>query len=91
MDCSEDVTGTLRAQKHGHQPLAYLKPSNIMLCDDQKSVAIIDFGISSIQEDGNTIVKTKTGMTPEFQAHDLSISFWMKQQVAVGRWQKRSN
>ena len=23
MDCSEDVTGTLRAQEHGHQPLVY--------------------------------------------------------------------
>ena len=23
MDCSEDVSGTLRAQKHGHQPLVY--------------------------------------------------------------------
>lgn len=45
-----------------------LKPSNIMLMDDFKSVAIIDFGISSVVEDGNTVLVTKTGMTPEYSA-----------------------
>ena len=45
-----------------------LKPSNIMLTDDCKTVAIIDFGISSVREDGNTVVVTKTGMTPEYSA-----------------------
>ena len=45
-----------------------LKPSNIMLSDDLTSVAIIDFGISSIVEDGNTVLVTKTGMTPEYSA-----------------------
>lgn len=45
-----------------------LKPSNIMLLDDNKSVAIIDFGISSVVEEGNTVLVTKTGMTPEYSA-----------------------
>lgn len=45
-----------------------LKPSNIMLADNGKDVAIIDFGISSIREDGNTVIVTKTGMTPEYSA-----------------------
>lgn len=45
-----------------------LKPANIMLCDDQKSVSIIDFGISSLREGGNTVVVTRTGMTPEYSA-----------------------
>jgi serine/threonine protein kinase len=45
-----------------------LKPSNIMLLDDNKSVAIIDFGISSVVEQGNTVLVTKTGMTPEYSA-----------------------
>lgn len=45
-----------------------LKPSNIMMCDDQKNVAIIDFGISSIREGGATVVVTNTGMTPEYSA-----------------------
>ena len=45
-----------------------LKPSNIMLSDDKRSVAIIDFGISSVIEDGNTVLVTKTGMTPEYSA-----------------------
>lgn len=45
-----------------------LKPSNIMLCDNDKDVAIIDFGISSVREDGNTVVMTRTGMTPEYSA-----------------------
>jgi len=45
-----------------------IKPSNIMLCDNGKDVAIIDFGISSIKEDGNTVLVTKTGLTPEYSA-----------------------
>lgn len=45
-----------------------LKPSNIMMRDDNKSVAIIDFGISSVVEEGNTVLVTKTGMTPEYSA-----------------------
>ena len=45
-----------------------LKPANVMLCDDKKSVAIIDFGISSIREGGNTVVVTRAGMTPEYSA-----------------------
>lgn len=45
-----------------------LKPSNMMLSDDRRSVAIIDFGISSVVEQGNTVLVTKTGMTPEYSA-----------------------
>ena len=45
-----------------------LKPSNIMIADNQKDVAIIDFGISSVREEGNTVVVTRTGMTPEYSA-----------------------
>lgn len=45
-----------------------LKPANIMITDDQQSVSIIDFGISSVTETGNTIVLTRTGMTPEYAA-----------------------
>lgn len=45
-----------------------LKPSNIMIADNQKDVAIIDFGISSVREEGNTVIVTRTGMTPEYSA-----------------------
>ena len=45
-----------------------LKPSNIMLLDHNKSVAIIDFGISSVVEQGNTVLLTETGMTPAYSA-----------------------
>lgn len=45
-----------------------LKPSNIMLSDDKKTVAIIDFGISSVREQGRTVLVTKTGMTPDYSA-----------------------
>ncbi len=45
-----------------------LKPSNIMLNNDGHGVSIIDFGISSVKEDGNTVVMTRTGMTPEYSA-----------------------
>ena len=45
-----------------------LKPSNIMLNGDGETVSIIDFGISSAVEGNNTILVTKTGMTPEYSA-----------------------
>lgn len=45
-----------------------LKPSNIMLADNGQDVAIIDFGISSIKENGTTVILTMTGMTPEYSA-----------------------
>ncbi len=45
-----------------------LKPSNIMLNDNGVDVSIIDFGISSVRESGNTVVVTQTGMTPEYSA-----------------------
>lgn len=44
-----------------------LKPSNIMLTDSG-DIAVIDFGISSVQTDGSTVVVTSTGMTPEYSA-----------------------
>lgn len=56
-----------------------LKPSNIMLCDDGKTVAIIDFGISSIREDGNTVVVTKTGMTPEYSAPETFRNLFLEE------------
>lgn len=45
-----------------------IKPSNLMWTDDHKKVAIIDFGISSVSQNGNTVLVTKTGMTPEYSA-----------------------
>jgi serine/threonine protein kinase len=45
-----------------------LKPSNIMMADDGESVAIVDFGISSVLTDPGSVVVTKTGMTPEYSA-----------------------
>lgn len=56
-----------------------LKPSNIMLLDDGKSVALIDFGISSFLEDGNTVLLTKTGMTPEYSAPETFKSLYLEE------------
>ena len=56
-----------------------LKPSNIMLCDDQKTVAIIDFGISSVREGGSTVVVTKTGMTPEYSAPETFRGLYLEE------------
>ena len=45
-----------------------VKPSNIMLNNDGRTAAIIDFGISSIIDNGSTVIVTKTGLTPEYSA-----------------------
>ena len=55
-----------------------LKPSNIMIADNQKDVAIIDFGISSVREEGNTVVVTRTGMTPEYSAPETFKNLFLK-------------
>lgn len=56
-----------------------LKPSNIMLLDDNKSVAIIDFGISSVVEQGNTVLVTKTGMTPAYSAPETFRNLFLEE------------
>lgn len=54
-----------------------LKPSNIMIADNHNDVAIIDFGISSVREDGNTVVVTRTGMTPEYSAPEAHVNLFL--------------
>lgn len=56
-----------------------LKPSNIMVGDNHKDVAIIDFGISSAREDNNTIIVTKTGMTPEYSAPETFRNLFLEE------------
>lgn len=45
-----------------------LKPSNIMMNDDNGSVSIIDFGISSVTDTDATMIVTNTGLTPIYSA-----------------------
>lgn len=56
-----------------------LKPSNIMVTDDQEDVAIIDFGISSTREMNHTVVVTKTGMTPEYSAPETFRNLFLEE------------
>lgn len=56
-----------------------LKPSNIMMNSDGETVSIIDFGISSIIEDGNTVLVTKTGMTPEYSAPETFKNLFLRE------------
>lgn len=56
-----------------------LKPSNIMKSDDGKSVAIIDFGISSVMSDSGSVVVTKTGMTPEYSAPETFKNLFLEE------------
>ena len=56
-----------------------LKPSNIMLADDKKSVAIIDFGISSVMNDNGSVIVTKTGMTPEYSAPETFKNLFLEE------------
>lgn len=45
-----------------------IKPSNLMLNNDGRTAAIIDFGISSVRDKESTVLVTKTGLTPEYSA-----------------------
>ena len=56
-----------------------LKPSNIMLCDDGKSVALIDFGVSSLMNTDSTVLMTQTGMTPAYSAPETFRDLFMKE------------
>ena len=56
-----------------------LKPSNIMLNADGRTVSIIDFGISSIREGTNSVIVTETGMTPEYSAPETFRSLYLNE------------
>ena len=45
-----------------------IKPSNLMIADDGGKILIIDFGISSVKSEGQSVIVTKTGMSPEYSA-----------------------
>ena len=45
-----------------------IKPSNLMIADDGERILIIDFGISSLKASGQSVIVTKTGMSPEYSA-----------------------
>ncbi len=56
-----------------------LKPSNIMANSDGETYSIIDFGISSVIDNGNTVLVTKTGMTPEYSAPETFKNLFLKE------------
>lgn len=53
-----------------------LKPTNLMLNDDGRTISIIDFGISSAIQDETDIKNTKTGMTPEYSAPETFLNLF---------------
>ena len=66
-----NINEGLKALHDVHMIHKDLKPANIMINDDGKSVSIIDFGISSLLEEGSTVLLTQTGMTPVYSAPEL--------------------
>lgn len=56
-----------------------LKPSNIMYRNRLNGVALIDFGISSVVDEGNTVLVTKTGMTPEYSAPETFRNLFLEE------------
>ncbi len=74
--CINEALNILHKNKIIHKDL---KPSNIMLLDDNKGVAIIDFGISSVVSDENTVLVTKTGMTPEYSAPETFKNLFLEE------------
>lgn len=45
-----------------------IKPSNLMISDGGERIEVIDFGISSVKNDGQSLLITRTGMSPEYSA-----------------------
>lgn len=56
-----------------------LKPSNIMLCDNEEDVAIIDFGISAINDVHNTIIITQTGVSAEYASAETFRNLFLEE------------
>src|SRR5574344_101585 len=53
-----------------------LKPSNLMVSNDQAHIILIDFGISSITN-GNTVVVTQTGKSPFYSAPETNTGLFL--------------
>lgn len=53
-----------------------IKPSNLMVSNDQNNIVLIDFGISSATE-GNTVVVTQTGKSPFYSAPETSTGLFL--------------
>ena len=56
-----------------------LKPSNIMLCDNEEDVVIIDFGISSIRDGSNAVIAAKPGIAPEYSAAETFRNLFLEE------------
>ena len=67
---------TLHENKILHKDL---KPSNIMLRSEENDIALIDFGISSMQEEGSTVVMTRTGLTPHYAAPETFRNLFLEE------------
>ncbi len=55
-----------------------IKPSNLMLSDDEKTVRIIDFGISSVLAGDVSLIRTATGMTLGYSAPETFSGTYLK-------------
>ena len=53
-----------------------LKPSNMMISDDESHIILIDFGISSVVSD-NTVVITQTGKSPFYSAPETTTGLFL--------------
>ncbi len=56
-----------------------LKPSNLMLSDDSEHILITDFGISSVAADGQSMLVTTTGLSPEYSAPETFSNVFLKE------------
>lgn len=74
-----DVTEALRALHAAGILHKDVKPANLMRCDDGKHIALIDFGISSVLEEGRTVLITRTGMTPEYSAPETFKNIFLEE------------
>ncbi len=56
-----------------------IKPSNIMMGDDERSIALIDFGISSVLSQDVSLIRTTTGLTLAYSAPETYLGTYLKE------------